>query len=220
MKPAHKNLWLNSKRLRLDFVHEFDRWSHQVAARPEGPIVLSSCEGDANDDWPPSPPLQEVDPHEFDLNRSAILGVGKSGNSHWSASFESGLDSKSINPTQAASRESALDCGGIRIELACLRGENSQGPPPQLGSRYRLANQIQGIRSDAGVIHLHSVDRSLGEMLENFDLIVSPLSGDDWGTDLQVSVNELIIRPTRISSEPRKPTRWGYWISSCQSSLE
>lgn len=218
MKPAHPKLWLNHNGLQLVFVREIDRWSHHVAAEVEGTLFLSSCEGDANDDWPPSPPLQEVDRHELGDNRQAVLCVGKSGHSHWSASFESrACESRSNHPGQPASSESPWDQGGIRIELACLTEKKSAGPAPQLGSHYRLADQVQGLQTKTGAIRLISGHGSLGQARENFDLMVSPLSGKDWGTQLHLMESELIIRPTRISSEPRKPTRWGYRIGLRQA---
>jgi hypothetical protein len=47
-----------------------------------------------------------------------------------------------------------------------------------------------------------------------FEVIITTLSGDDWGTELQLFGNDLMIRPTQMSSDARKATRWGYCLKT------
>ena len=50
--------------------------------------MLESVEGSASDDWPASPPLQNLSIEELAPGRRAALLVGMAGRSHWSASIE------------------------------------------------------------------------------------------------------------------------------------
>ncbi|MFO0916340.1 MAG: hypothetical protein U0795_25505 [Pirellulales bacterium] len=50
--------------------------------------VAESCEGTADDLWPPAPPLQQVLMHTIADQVPAALGVGMAGTSHWSVSIE------------------------------------------------------------------------------------------------------------------------------------
>ncbi|MFM8635946.1 MAG: hypothetical protein ACKOEX_14250 [Planctomycetia bacterium] len=97
-----------------------DRWSHEVSVG-EG-HVWRSVEGpraaDGDDRWPASPVLVELSPIET-ASGPAILGVGRAGRSHFSASI--GADP--IHP------------GHVRFEIACRVAE----PPAWLGSTYHAA---------------------------------------------------------------------------------
>ncbi len=56
--------------------------------------ILSSQEGNGQQPWPPSPPLQECLVHELN-ERNVILATGMAGKTHWSVSVEAG-----DNPTK------------------------------------------------------------------------------------------------------------------------
>jgi hypothetical protein len=76
--------------LRVAFAWSDGRWEHIVGAFQDGELlwVLRSVEGNAEQDFPPSPPLQQL--HRTDLpdGRVALLLVGMAGRSHWSMSCE------------------------------------------------------------------------------------------------------------------------------------
>jgi hypothetical protein len=98
-----------------------DRWRHVVTVA-EG-VRLASVEGAAPpaDDpcWPASPVLTEVSPVEVG-GRPAILGVGRAGRSHFSASVTAHPDLPDT----------------LLFEIAC----RVQEPPGPLGSSYTAAD--------------------------------------------------------------------------------
>ena len=113
---------INGVQLRVTFARETDRWSHVVERiqADQTTTVLSSIEGTADDDWPPSPPLQELSVHDLG-NVQAILGVGMAGVGHWSISC-------------------TVDGPALKFELACLVKDKDQLTSlakDQLGSRYQ-----------------------------------------------------------------------------------
>lgn len=83
--------------LLVAFHQERDRWSHEIATVTRDGVrpVLVSIEGSPNDNWPDSPPLQEL--HlENQGGRNVALMVGRAGSTHWSLSVEPCLGTESI----------------------------------------------------------------------------------------------------------------------------
>lgn len=110
--------------LRVVFEKRGDRWRHTIARVEQGvgEVALASLEGDAADDWPPSPPFQELSRETLPNGRTVLFLVGRAGTSHWSASVETALD-----PPQ------------LIFDIACRHTQ----APQQLGSAYsRLAESI------------------------------------------------------------------------------
>lgn len=78
-------------RLLVQFIERGDRLGHLISlATTDGEKVrlLESVEGAADEDWPPSPPLQNVSFETLSDSRRVALLVGMAGGSHWSASVE------------------------------------------------------------------------------------------------------------------------------------
>jgi len=107
---------LEAAGLRLEFIRLGDRYAHRIMAVDAGKFtpLLESVEGAANDDWPVSPPWQEVHCEHRAGGVQVALTVGKAGKSHWSASFE--LDS----------------AGSLTVDVAC----RTATAPIRLGSEY------------------------------------------------------------------------------------
>jgi hypothetical protein len=120
-KPRTLALATSDGRLRLEFHWQRDRFMQQLFV--DSVEAGNSIEGDAEDSWPSSPPLQQLSLEDI-KGSSVILGVGAAGQGHWSISVE--IDSQS-DGTDA-----------IKFELACW----SKQQPPFLGSSYRLADSI------------------------------------------------------------------------------
>jgi hypothetical protein len=101
------------------FERSGDRWRHafEVVAA-DGSVVraLASLEGNAEHIWPPSPPFQELSEETLPDGRRVIFLVGRAGTSHWSASFESNLETSQIV-----------------CDIACRHTM----PPEELGSTYQ-----------------------------------------------------------------------------------
>jgi hypothetical protein len=110
--------------LRLAFRRCGDRFLHELALRcGDGWVtVLQSREGNAHEEWPPSPPLQEARLEARPEGRRVALLVGMAGSSHWSLSVEA----------DAAA-------GRLSFEAAC----RAQAPPRFLGSTYRAAHECR-----------------------------------------------------------------------------
>ncbi len=108
-----------------------DRLCHTIGIVYEDVFVpfLESVEGNADEPWPTSPPMQQMVEESFSPSANPVLlGVGLSGNGHWSTAIE----------TQLAH--------GLKFDIAC---KNSKGAT-RFGSEYRvLAKAERGIEGGA-----------------------------------------------------------------------
>ncbi len=144
---------------RLTFVWHRDRFAHTVGIVDNERLspVLASLEGSDDDDWPPSPPLQNLTIEDRrDGHRVALL-VGMAGTSHWSVSIEP-----------------AADEIGFIVDVAC----RVKTRPRNLGSVYRaMAVPAQVDNTQAIVGGLVGVDaqgtESILEIAES-DIVVRP----------------------------------------------
>jgi hypothetical protein len=86
--------------LRMD--HRPARFGHSLVAVRAGVehSLLTSVEGTDQQDWPPSPPLQDFSIEEQSgadqVSRQVLLAVGMAGTSHWSASVIADPATRSI----------------------------------------------------------------------------------------------------------------------------
>lgn len=137
-----------------------DRWAHQVLAGLPGQAMTliaetledATVEG-VSDDWPSSPPLQQIDRCILGNGQEGLVAVGLAGVGHWSAAFEA-------------------DDRGLTWDIACRTPKGA----PFLGSTYRLTapnqwrhvgNRLQGnlsagtaslaleLRVDKGILQWH-----------------------------------------------------------------
>ena len=111
--------------LRIQAIWVADRFHHEVllVTPDSSESLLKSKEGTPEDDWPTSPPLQDISVQEVHGN-PALLGVGMAGKSHWSLSFMA-TDQGQV----------AMNC-----DIACLTRKTPDGP---VGSIYRLKSSAQ-----------------------------------------------------------------------------
>jgi len=116
----------NDCQLIVQFVREGDRYSHSVLLETGGQCheLLRSLEGDPQEDWPASPPLQQLSDEHQDEGHVA-LAVGMAGKSHWSLSAQ------------------AQPNGVVAFDVACRVTHE----PQQLGSAYSVTSQqVDGLR--------------------------------------------------------------------------
>jgi hypothetical protein len=117
---------LTAGQLRASFERRGDRIAHtiELAVGDATVVLLESCEGSAEEHWPASPPVQELErapsapasqPLDAGTPQVAWL-IGRAGASHWSASVEANAD------------------GSITFDMACRLREK----PVWLGSHYRV----------------------------------------------------------------------------------
>lgn len=118
---SHRAL-LESAQLRLDLWRVGDRFTHRVYAAGADVLLLASWEGEPDEVWPSSPPLQELHLETRPGGRELALLVGMAGHSHWSLSAE--LDAAAETLT---------------FDVAC----RVRGPSGSLGSRYRSERHWQ-----------------------------------------------------------------------------
>ena len=99
-----------------------DRFVHEITrhlADGESSKCLRSVEGDSQDAWPLSPPLQQIHYQEVSPGQRCIFAVGMAGTSHWSLVVEAVPQSRRLE-----------------FDVACRMSV----VPTFLGSTYRPAN--------------------------------------------------------------------------------
>jgi hypothetical protein len=109
----------NGHCLRVDFHWRNDRYGHVVSlvgTTGEVEPLLASIEGLAEENWPPSPPLQSLSVETLPNGRPVALLVGMAGGTHWSASIE---------PLSGTAE--------LLFDIACRHSS----APQRLGSQYR-----------------------------------------------------------------------------------
>ena len=81
--PVPMSLSTTDGRLVVKFVWSNDRFVHQIFVDGQTAEAASSVDRDGEEDWPSSPPMQQLSAEWID-DRPVILGVGSAGRSHWS----------------------------------------------------------------------------------------------------------------------------------------
>lgn len=109
--------------MRATFLWQRDRYAHRIEVLERGrvTICLTTVEGDADDQWPPSPPLQQYSTEAGGAGEGLVLLLGMAGKSHWSASVETDATTTSLV-----------------FDVACRVARR----PRWLGSTYRVERPI------------------------------------------------------------------------------
>lgn len=165
-------------------------------------VVMSSIEGTAADEFPPSPPMQDIHDHELPLSDgstgNAVLGVGMAGRGHWSGSHSIELVGKRRV---------------VRGDLACLvksADANATLDSSSLGSTYLVDPDWDILPNTDGIDP--PKDRKL--ILQRGDcriqVLASPLCQISVSTGDEGSL--LMLRPSSISTETNVATRWKFDI--------
>jgi len=177
--------------LRVEFVRLADRYGQVFSLVDRDGTdcpLLESIEGAPTDDWPTSPPLQNLSIEELTPGRCVALLVGMAARNHWSASIE------------PVAGQAAIDC-----DIAC-RAASSAGP---LGSAYMLAkNQPHAISvpGDAGA----PADLEVA-VADNIRLRVQALA--NYQCRAMLAEGRVLITP-QVSSGPKSGTwRWKYRVA-------
>ncbi|QDT07900.1 hypothetical protein K227x_63290 [Rubripirellula lacrimiformis] len=131
-QPARIRLDVPGGRIRVEFRWEGDRFVHRIWVDD-----IESChsiDGDADTDWPPSPPIQQLSLEDIN-GAPVILGVGAAGRGHWSISVESEADGNALKFDLACRyRDEANSLGSAyqtddRAQVTALTGSlNTMGP--------------------------------------------------------------------------------------------
>ncbi len=115
---------LSAGMLSVQYSKFHDRLSHTIGIQVGDSYLplLESIEGSEEEPWPASPPMQQMVQECFAPGAPPVLlGVGLSGNGHWSTAVET-MDSKRL-----------------KFDVACKNSKNAFW----LGSQYRVLVSVQ-----------------------------------------------------------------------------
>ncbi len=150
--------------------------------------MLASEEGSDQDEWPPSPPLQQLHVEDRAGGGRVALLVGMAGQSHWSLSVEA----------LPALRQLVFDA-------ACRLGGSADSRSGRLGSGYRA--MIFPATDAQGVVRLSAYGQSC--------LVACEPAGECLAGKVSVSAEGLtIVAPpdnTETRSTPNR--RWRYRVT-------
>ena len=181
--------------LKIEFIKVGDRFSHKLSAERNGlwSTIIESIEGTDEDNWPASPPLQQIVAEPIGKDgRMVLLGVGLSGTGHWSISVDEN-ESK-----------------GLLLDIACrVSGEHGF-----LGSTWRLSRDWHVSQHEKPCEGKRLIIRSNddGQSIE-FSAVHGDLDAKNTevtnsnATLLHDSGTRVFSRPTGRDLYP-KPQRW------------
>ncbi len=178
--------------LQVGFHRCGDRFVHTIAA-VEGTRLLpllASVEGTDADDWPESPPLQEVHVEQQEETGQVILAVGRSGRSHWSLSVHAEPASESTAPEVVRA--------GLLFDVAVrLKSE-----PQQLGSLYRSMTAVSA-SSESSTLEL---------MLSGRRYLIEAVAVDGRPASLEPTPTGLLIAASSLDDALPRTVRWQYRV--------
>ncbi len=190
----------NGVRLGVEFNRINDRWHHKVVvvAGEVSETLMESVEGDADEIWPPSPALQEVDLHELDAG-PAILAVGMSGTSHWSGSY-------SVEQLDDGSSAIKFDLAGRLKQQPVVEATDGLAV---LGSCY-LVNR--------GCV-VEITDSEFEIELESGHVRFSVVAQDSTHVNWQELEGKCLVQlaPTNVSLQTPQTVRWAFNLQFRQS---
>ena len=179
-------------RLRIGFVWDVDRYRQTISLVSDSvletdPIaILTSVEGDREQVWPPSPPLQDLNFHEVPSGSCAALAVGMAGTSHWSLAWE------------ASQNEPSLLC-----DVACRVKET----PGYLASTWKITDGLKICNEIA------SDGRHILELPRELSLVVSAIENDEFAARAELVDDLLCLSAHPTVSEPPATIRWRFRIT-------
>lgn len=174
----------NGVGLRVTFEWHRDRYRQLIECihQQQSQLVLSSLEGSSDDDWPPSPPFQQLSLEGSCDDQQTLFLVGMAGKSHWSGSVEVRQESSQII-----------------FDVAC----RCHGFPQFLGSVYTN----DSVESEIGDDNTALLTTATGAVR----LQLEPTAGDDPECRLSIGRQITIQRPNSSSSVPCT-LRWKYCL--------
>ncbi len=148
--------------------------------------ALRSVEGTNAEDWPMSPPVQQLVQETIHRNAPPVLlGVGMSGTGHWSAAIESKAPAS------------------ILFDIACRNGK----PAQWLGSTYAVSPAVRMTMVDTHRLQFHQRrEETLPAMSMEITLSIGRWEGSER------SANQFSILPDS-QPEDRVTHRWSYCVA-------
>lgn len=184
---------LSTGGFRVQFSRVGDRYAHAIYLLDGDTeiCVLESTEGDSNDIWPPSPPLQALEFEKWTDGRRLALLVGMAGRNHWSVSAE-------LDP----------ELDQVICDVACRLQEEPTptSEPGKLRSSYRVHGEMELDPTN----HLVLVHVPEG----GCELRVEPV--DAAPVDFTIEGDSLVLTPRPDSGDLPRTARWKYVIRRVQ----
>lgn len=138
--------------IRVVFFRRGDRFAHRIETYD--PVVdawrdaLQSAEGDADEAWPPSPPLQQLHVERRPTG-DVVLLVGMAGRTHWSVAVEASADRRGLIFDAAARVQSAPQRLGSRyVRCDVSSGIDIESPPTR--QAVLCGDGVNGEQHEAG----------------------------------------------------------------------
>jgi hypothetical protein len=139
---SRESVVINADGIRAIFQREDQRWTHQVELMNdsgEHDLIMRSLEGAADDAWPPSPVIQELEVPVKDGVIAGVMGLGMSGPVHWSLSC--------YTAPHPVAKWSGLK--SLIFEAAC----RVQGAFERVGTCYHVVPEISATEIDQGIMY-------------------------------------------------------------------
>jgi hypothetical protein len=170
---CHLQTVCDDSHLRVSFHWAVDRYAHTVWAcrGKEAAAVLQSVEGQSDEQWPASPPIQQLNCQRRDGKPAALLGVGMAGRSHWSLS---------------------VDVARLLPALAFDVASRPRGEGGRLASRYRISATSASRVDDDTIL----VEHPLGQI----QVQLQPSDGYSTAS-LSLIDQELVIEPPPVTAK-------------------
>ena len=146
--------------------------------------VLTSIEGGAEDVFPASAAMQEINLHELPTG-PAMLGVGMAGKGHWSASYS--VETQEGQPA-------------IKCDLACLL-KQLQSDGQWLGSTYSVGDGVK--------VETEGLNVRFSMNGQSFSLIADPAYAS-----IETAEQQIQIVPTKLSDSKTVATRWLFFLTN------
>ena len=166
-----------------------DRFAHQFELSHLGEWVelLKSVEGDGENPWPPSAPIQELHRQDWQQN-DCLLGVGKAGHGHWSLSLEP-----------------LADQSGFRFDFACRASFSGTGE--FLANTYKGEEFVDSTstpyrESSASVTTLVSTE------VPGYHLEIKVIAGASF--EPSKTSSEWVVKAPAPTEEGAQTVRWIY----------
>ncbi len=180
---------LSSGALSVRYSKLRDRLSHTIGIGVGDDYLplLESIEGSEEQPWPESPPMQQMVKECFTPGTSPVLlGVGMSGNGHWSTAIKSPHDEQ------------------LKFDIACKNSKSSTF----LGSQYRVLTHVQQS------LRLNAIELLLDPKKLPTNFVVPRIEFDVSIGQLELSNAErrICVSPNSVSSSIQTH-RWCYAIS-------
>lgn len=168
-------------------------WLNSTSSEPKPMMIALTLEGNNTQDWPPSPPFQQIVCEANTIGKKPpLLCVGMAGKSHWSGSIEA--DEMT---------------GAIAFDMACRTSDT----PSFLGSTYSVAPTWNLVSIDSNRLNLdHPSGLSLS--LRTVGDTTIAIADTDVSQNDKAEFKSIIIAAKIDPANHRrgKTYRWRYWI--------